>query len=99
MMAVSLHMCTNAEPLIMIPFTMTINHRAGIIMLIHCKTFGRLSMGKIKPESNIVGISNPTIEINIAISCESANVEINIPNDNAIIQKSNDSDNNRITLP
>ena len=83
-MSVSFQMWVNPNPFTMIDFTITINHRGGIIVLKACKRTGIFSMGKMNPESNIVGNMRANMESIIAICCELLTVEINIPNDKAI---------------
>jgi hypothetical protein len=54
---------------------------AGMIFEINCKGNGKLSMGNMKPESNIVGIMSETKLANIAACCVSTCVDIRIPRD------------------
>jgi hypothetical protein len=49
---------------------------------ITCNGKGRLSMGKINPDSSIVGIIRVTKLANIAACWVSTRVEINMPSDN-----------------
>ena len=71
------------SPLSIIVFIAEINQRGGIITLNHWRILGIFSIGKINPDRRIVGKSNPTIEINMAICCVFTAVEIRIPRDNA----------------
>ena len=63
---VSFHTYINPVPFSIIFFIIVINHLGGIKMLSHCKIFGIFSMGKIKPDSKIVGSIKANREINIA---------------------------------
>jgi hypothetical protein len=67
---------------------MMMNHFAGIILLITCNGSGMLESGNMKPDRMITGSINPIREIIIAVCCELEIVEINIPNERAVIMKS-----------
>ena len=69
-------------PLIMMLFISTIKCVAGMMLEITCNGKGRLSMGKINPDSSIVGIIRVTKLANIAACWVSTRVEINMPSDN-----------------
>jgi hypothetical protein len=71
-----------------IALMMMMNHFAGIILLITCNGSGMLESGNMKPDRMITGSINPIREIIIAVCCELEIVEINIPNERAVIMKS-----------
>ncbi len=52
-----------------------------MIFEINRKGNGKLSMGNMKPESNMVGIMSETKLANIAACCVSTCVDIRIPRD------------------
>jgi hypothetical protein len=72
-------------PFSIIALMMMMNHFAGIILLINGS--GMLESGNMKPDRMITGSINP-LEIIIAVCCELEIVEINIPNERAVIMKS-----------
>ena len=86
-------------PFSIIPFIITINHFAGIMLLIACNANGILDIGKINPESKITGSIRPIKEIIIAACWVSAIVEINIPKDNEVIINKTLSAPNKNRLP
>jgi hypothetical protein len=78
---------------------MMMNHFAGIILLITCNGSGMLESGNMKPDRMITGSINPIREIIIAVCCELEIVEINIPNERAVIMKSMLSKASKNRLP
>ena len=76
---VSFQIIIKPDPFSIILLTITMNHLAGMIAEKPCNIFGILSIGKIKPESSIVGSIKPSKEMNIAICCDFATVEMNTP--------------------
>ena len=80
MIKVSFQSIESPTPFSIIPFTIIMNHFAGIILLINCKGNGMLESGKINPESIITGSINPINEIIKAVCCVSEMVEIKTPN-------------------
>ena len=83
--SVSFRMVAKPTPLSIIAFTMITNHLAGITLLMTWRGKGILLMGKIKPESSIVGSINPISEIIIAFCCVFVIVDINIPKESDVI--------------
>lgn len=74
-------------PFIMMLLMMMINHLAGTIFEIHCNAIGMLSIGKINPESRIVGNNKPPMDIIMAVCCVEVFVEINIPRESVVMIK------------
>ena len=62
----------------------------------YCKIVGMLEIGKINPDSKIVGSINPNMEPSMAVCCESAMVEINSPSMSELNTKSMISEKRRI---
>ena len=58
-------------------------HLAGMILEIHCRTAGMLSMGKIMPESNMTGIISPIPDTIMAATWFCTTHEMNNPKDRA----------------
>jgi hypothetical protein len=75
------------NPFNMIALSMMINHLAGTIFVRSLRNKGILSIGKINPESRMVGRYIPSMEIIIAVIWLLATVEINIPSDKTRIIK------------
>lgn len=77
---VSFQIMARLAPFNMMALMMIMNHLAGMMLLMTCKGNGMLEIGKMNPDNRITGNINPNNEIIIAVCCESAKVEINIPN-------------------
>ena len=75
------------------------NHLAGMILLMICKMVGILEIGKINPESIIVGSIKPINETIIAVCCEAVELEMSNPSDKEVIINKALSANNRKMLP
>ena len=82
---VSLRMYSKPTPFNIIDFTIIINHFAGIMLLMTCIGNGIEAMGKIKPDNMITGNINPINEIIMAVCWVLEMVEMNIPNERAVI--------------
>ena len=96
---VSFQITLRVAPLSNIALMMTINHFAGIILLIICNGNGILETGKIKPERMMTGNINPISESIIAVCCELETVEIKIPNESAVVMNRILSKANKNRLP
>ena len=96
---ISFQTIANPFPLMIIFFIMITNHLAGIKSLSHCKITGMFLIGKIKPDSKIVGSNKANILNNMATCWVSLTVEINTPRLNANSIKSKLTANNSGKLP
>ena len=97
--SVSFHIICSPTPLSMIALRMTINHLAGMILLMIWRGAGILEIGKINPDNNITGSINPIKEIIMAVCWVAAIVEINIPKANDVIMNKTLSNPNKNRLP
>ena len=82
---VSFQITLRVAPLSKIALMMMINHLAGTILLMICNGKGILEMGKINPDRMITGSINPIKDSIIAVCCELETVEINMPNESAVV--------------
>ena len=96
---VSLKIYWIPTPFNIIDFTIIINHFAGMILLITCIGNGMELIGKIKPDKMITGNIKPINEIIMAVCCEFEMVEINIPNESAVMMNRILSNPNKKRLP
>ncbi len=96
---VSFQITFNVAPLSNIALIIMINHLAGTILLMICKGKGILEIGKINPERIMTGSINPIKESIIAVCCELETVDINIPNESAVIMNKILSNANKNRLP
>ncbi len=96
---VSFQIYSIPTPLSKIALRIIINHFAGMILLITCIGKGILFIGKMKPDNMITGSINPISEIIIAVCCDCAKVEINIPKDKAVTINKTVSTANKNRLP
>ena len=78
---------------------MTMDQRLGIILLSSCKGSGIFSIGKMNPESKIVGSISANMESSIAVCWLLLRVEIKIPMDNDIKMNNILCANNKSKLP
>jgi hypothetical protein len=78
---VSFQTYKNPVPFIIMFLIIIIKYLGGSTALIQSYIFGIFSIGKIKPESNIVGSIMPTSEINIACCIVEEIVDIRIPSE------------------
>ena len=99
MISVSFQRYFNPTPFSIMSLMMMINHFEGMILLRICITLGIFSIGKMKPESKIVGSIRPAREIIRAICWFLLTVEIKIPIDSAMKMKSKVSSSKRARLP
>lgn len=83
--AVSFHNWAIPTPLSIIPFRISINHLAGIMLLMYCKGSGILDNGNINPDNKITGSINPISDIISADCCVADIVEIKTPNASEVI--------------
>lgn len=83
--SVSLKTYSNPTPFSIIDFTIMINHFAGMMLLMTCIGNGIDAIGKINPERIITGSINPINEIIMAVCWVLETVEINMPNESAVI--------------
>lgn len=79
----SCHTAAMPKPSIITFFTACMYHLAGMILEIHCRTAGMLSMGKIMPESNMTGIISPIPDTIMAATWFCTTHEMSNPNDRA----------------
>ena len=86
-------------PFSIMALTMMMNHFAGTILLMICNTKGMLEIGKINPESKMVGNMSPINEIIIAVCCDAEMVEIKMPNASDVMMNKTLSNPNKIKLP
>ena len=96
---VSFQITLRVAPLSKIALMMMINHLAGTILLMICNGKGILEMGKINPDRMITGSINPIKDSIIAVCCELETVEINIPNESAVVMNKILSKANKKRLP
>jgi hypothetical protein len=82
---VSFHIKLIPTPFSKIPLMIIMNHLAGMILLMTCKMTGILEIGKMNPESKMVGSIKPINDAIIAVCCEAEMVEIKIPNVSDVI--------------
>ena len=75
------------------------NHLAGMMLLMTCKTIGILEMGKINPESKIVGSMSPIRDNIIAVCWDAEMVEIKMPKVNDVMMNNTLSNPNNNKLP
>ena len=87
------------RPFIMMLLIILMNHVAGIAEETYCSGTGKLSIGKMKPVSKIVGSIRPIKETNIAVCCVFVLVDIKMPRDSAVIAYKVDSARKRNILP
>ncbi len=83
--AVSFHIDSNPAPFSIIAFSITINHRGGIIAERYCRIFGMFSIGKINPDIRTVGSMRATNEMSMATIWLFTSDEISIPIDSASV--------------
>ena len=96
---VSFQITPKVAPLSNMALMMMINHLAGIMLLMICNGNGILEMGKIKPERMMTGSINPIKESIMAVCCELETVEINIPNESAVMMNKTLSKASKNKLP
>ena len=96
---VSFHTYSKPTPFSIMFFRIIINHLGGIRLLIICKGNGIFRMGKIKPESIMVGSIKANIEIIMATCWLLDIVDIKIPMDKAKKMKRRHSDISKVKLP
>jgi hypothetical protein len=96
---VSFQITLKVAPLSSKALIMIINHLAGMMLLMICKGNGILEMGKIKPESMMTGSINPINESIIAVCCEFETVDINMPNESAVVMNKTLSKANKNRFP
>ena len=96
---VSFQITFSVAPFNKIALMMMINHLAGTILLIICNGKGILEIGKINPERIMTGSINPIKESIIAVCCELETIDINIPNESAVIMNKILSNANKNRLP
>ena len=75
------------------------NHRAGTTRTRTASGHGRLSSGKMNPDSSMVGSIVPTIAPNIATRCDDVRAEMRMPSDSDTRMNSSPSARSSVRLP
>src|SRR5690606_36230611 len=95
----STHTFSKPAPLSITPREITMNHRAGTTTVSGLNQSGRLAIGKIIPDSSVLGSMVPTIAPSIAARCDVVRAAISTPRARPTMAYSTLAESSSVRLP